>query len=100
MTTPLGRDVPMGAWAEYRKDQVLHLLYEFQRSPFNDGSLALDLASICHGTRLDPDAARDVVSSLVAAGLADEAAPGAFRITAHGTDFVHSVRSNPLTGSL
>ncbi len=98
MTTPLGRDIPLGEWTEYRKDQVLGLLYEFQRSPFNDGTLLFSLASICNATRLDLSDARTVAGALVSAGLAEEPVAHSFRVTQRGVQFINAVRANPLFG--
>lgn len=65
-------------------DRVLSLLYEFSRNPLNGGSLVFSLASICGATRLDTEQAMEVAQALVRQGMAEEPAPGKFRITRRG----------------
>ena len=91
MSTPLGREVPVGDWQAYGRDQVLRLLYDFALVPFNDGTLLYSVASICNATNLDPMPAMQLARDLVAQGLADEPARGKFRITQRGVQLVHTL---------
>jgi len=100
MTTPLGREVAVGDWNAFYRDEILRLLYDFQRVPFNDGTLTYSLAAICNATRLDLTPAASLALNLVQDGLAEQPSPYNFRITALGVQFVHAAMANPFTGSL
>lgn len=93
MTTPLGREVPVGDWKAYGRDQILRLLYDFAQVPFNDGTLVYGLAAICNAARLDMGQAMELTRDLVAQGYAEEPSTGNFRITLSGMQVVHGLGS-------
>src|SRR5262245_57374432 len=100
MTTPLGREVAVGDWDSFYKDEILRLLYDFHRVPFNDGNLTYSLAAICNATRLDLGPAATLARQLVRGQLIYEITPYNFRIADAGIQFVHAASANPFMEGL
>lgn len=99
MTTPIGRDVPVGDWTSYREDQVLKLLHDFHHNAFNDGTLAIDLPTLCNVTGLGPKDADAIAERLVARTHADRVGPYRYRITDNGLLFIRAIAAHPLSDS-
>lgn len=95
LTTPLGRQLPMGCWDEYRRDQILRLLYDFYRNPFNDGTFTLTTATIGRTTMLPEGNVLKVVAELMDVGLIEQPEGDHYRISASGIGFVHSIPRPP-----
>ena len=96
MTTPLGRDVPLGDWTAYRQDSILKVLYDFRFSPFNPEGAALGVRPIATATNVPIPELTTLCDPLVARGLVERIDNRAYHITDTGVRFVLSILRNPL----